>query len=283
MKTITGQLYWWCYRKLQAVYGAILAFVQKPSGSSRHQKQRSKLFLRVINVTSVLLMMCPVIMRVGGSGSTGRLPSYTYTGTSALIDDGDGNWQIRLLSSGTLVIAKSYNIDIFMVGGGGGGTGAGGGGGYTATYLGTSITGGAAYNIVVGAGGAAITSGAVGNSGGTTSGFGHSVSGGEGAHYDAGGDGGSGGSQTSAYSLAGGSDGEDGWSSGSTGQHTTTREFGESTGTLYSTGGGSYGYASATGETDGADNTGDGAGGRNAYPGYHGGSGILIIRNQRVA
>ena len=52
-------------------------------------------------------------------------PSYTYTGESQLIDDGDGNWRIKFITSGTLTFNDlgngSSGVDIFLVGGGGGG------------------------------------------------------------------------------------------------------------------------------------------------------------------
>ena len=86
----------------------------------------------------------------------------------------------------------------------------------------------------------------------------------------------------------GGTDGSDGEVLGGSasvvqgiGQHTTTRYFGESTGTLYSTGGnggkGWYGYPHFTGPSTPnvkTDNTGDGGDGN----GGKGASGICIIR-----
>lgn len=62
-------------------------------------------------------------------------------------------------------------------------------------------------------------------------------------------------------------DGSDG-GAGGRGQGTTTREFGESTGTLYA--GGAVGYFAESG-------AGGGAGG----PAGSGGSGIVVIRNAR--
>ena len=115
-------------------------------------------------------------------------------------------------------------------------------------------------------------------------------------------------SQTSGN---GGSDGDDGGGSNpGNGQGTTTREFGEISGTLYAGGGaggtcnlgsgrlggaggggdGAYGYnGNIVLAKDGAANTGGGGGGGasigtmypNLYPGGHGGSGIMIIRDHR--
>lgn len=125
----------------------------------------------------------------------------------------------------------------------------------------------------------------------------------KGKEYSRGGGGGTG------DSAVGGSDGSDGgagtWSGG-VGQRTTTREFGEATGTLYAgggAGGGEYtyspggtggsgggGHGGTGGGSNGVDaiaNTGGGGGGGGAdnddSTGYgaSGGSGILIIRNRR--
>ena len=174
-------------------------------------------------------------------------PTYTYTGSSQLIDDGNGNWRIKFLTSGTLVINDILNIsngiDVFLVGGGAGGagSGAGGGGGYTKTIKKVSVTLNNGYAITIGAGGNAD------ENGGSSSAFGYSVSGGKTGYYD-GGNGGSGGGsgfrkQELASAGAGGSDGSNGGAgqyNGGVGQGTTTREFGESDGTLYAGGGGGY-------------------------------------------
>ena len=72
------------------------------------------------------------------------LPAYTYTGSHQLIDDGNFNWRLRLLTSGTLTFshlgsAESRGAQAFLVGAGGGGGSdsstysGGGGGGYTDT------------------------------------------------------------------------------------------------------------------------------------------------------
>ena len=124
------------------------------------------------------------------------LPTYTYTGSQQLIDEGNFNWRLRLLTSGTLAFshlgsAESSGAQVFLVGGGGGagGFGAGGGGGYTRTVT-VALATGTGYSIIVGAGGAAG-----GNAGGDSSALGQTVSGGRGGGYNfaAGGDGGSGG------------------------------------------------------------------------------------------
>lgn len=226
------------------------------------------------------------------------MPEYTYTGVCEEVTDDYGNWRLKFMTSGLLTFKNLGNakdgIDLFLVGGGGGtydndpyGATGGGGGGYTLTQRALFILRGKAYKIDVGAGGQA------GADGGRSSAFGHSASGGKGTSNGNGGNGGCGGA---AYSNgSGGSDGGNGTGAGGTpgtGQGTTTREFGESTGDLYSGGGagsvqsGQGGQGGGGGmHQDGEDNTGGGAGGSNggtSNPQSHtGGSGIAIIRNTR--
>ena len=74
------------------------------------------------------------------SNTGSSFPEYTYNGSSIFIDDGNGEWRIKLLTSGILNFSKLLGkVDVFLVGGGGGGGGydrsGGGGGGYTATEL----------------------------------------------------------------------------------------------------------------------------------------------------
>ncbi len=249
------------------------------------------------------------------------IPTYTYTGSSQLIDDGNGNWRIKFLTSGTLTFTNLgtgvNGIDVFLVGGGGGGrTGSqrvngagGGGGGYTTTKKGHTVSAGSSYNIVIGAGGA------TNSNGGTSSAFGFSAAGGKygapgASNFEAevaiggnGGSGGGGGTSHQGYGGNGGSNGSNGSNgtggNGGTGQGTTTREFGESDGTLYAGGGaGTEGKAGAGGGgvynntnnsdkyyvANGTANTGGGGGGGafNFIKGGTGGSGIVVIRNTRV-
>lgn len=221
-----------------------------------------------------------------------RMPKFTYTGSCTLIDDEHGNWRIKFLSSGTLTFRTNtginHGIDVFLVGGGGrgaelssagyyGNVKCGGGGGYTRTQKSVTAAKNTNYSITIG--GSASASKAFGYTanGGSNATTGH-VKWPDGSdHWSAtGGDGGSGGG---GGNQRGGSDGTDGssYSSasmnayGGTGQHTTTREFGESGGTLYASGGGSN-----TGGA-GAANTGNGGYGS----GNSGGSGIVVIRNHR--
>ena len=214
------------------------------------------------------------------------LPTYTYTGSQQLIDEGNFNWRLRLLTSGTLAFshlgsAESSGAQVFLVGGGGGagGFGAGGGGGYTRTVT-VALATGTGYSIIGGAGGAAG-----GNAGGDSSALGQTVSGGRGGGYNfaAGGDGGSGGGGRPFG--PGGVDGGNGGSGtsgdargpGGNGQGSTTREFGSPEGTLYSSGG--WGMDAAHTQDEAA-NTGNG-GDSNGDNGMGGGSGIVVIRNTR--
>ena len=225
-------------------------------------------------------------------------------------------------------------IDVFCVGGGGSGRtgniaffgsdtdkneGAGGGGGYTSIVFNASVTPGQSIAITVGAGGAGGRL-YIGNDGSPSS-FGSicTAYGGKGASGDyRGADGGSGGGINymnwesyplfQGYGTAGASDGGSviGSVSTSEGQGTTTRSFGEASGTLYSGGGGGCSaayndypggaggggksgskYTSAAGS--GTPNTGGGGGGGHGGPWSDGqgsgdtaagggGSGIVIVR-----
>ena len=229
------------------------------------------------------------------------IPEFTYTGDYEIVNDSDepitvsqDNWKIRFLTSGTLTFTNlngaENGIDVFLVGGGGNGEtirGArGGGGGYTKTVKGVSIAIATPYTVTIGA------------SSGTSSAFGASANGASNAD---GGSGGGGGGSSSGTSGDGGSNGGNGTagnvSQGGTGQGTTTREFGESTGKLYSGGGGgSAAGAGAAGDStagagaayggaakNGVANTGGGGGAAYGGTAGAGGSGIVIIRNARGA
>ena len=218
----------------------------------------------IFNLTQPLISSVPVLGKdFTWSGSDG---------TCLVIDDGGGNWRIKFLSSGVFTPLKTMTIDVFVVGAGGGGHGkysAGGGGGYTKTAKSVVLEANTQYSIEIGASGADVN-------GGNTSAFGSTSEGGKvgGTSFN-GGDGGSGGGSLKA---TGGVDGADGNSSspytGGKGQGTTTREFGESTGDLYSSGGDGI----SDGAAAGADNTGDGG----DY-GKAGGSGIVVIRKHKEA
>ena len=250
-------------------------------------------------------------------------PVIKYTGNCSVLSDtentdGTHTWRMKLLTSGTLTVNGLIYIDAFLVGGGGGGGhgggsisdtnygGPGGGGGYTKTQKNIRLdnkTGN--YSITIGSGGAASSNG------GTTSAFTYSISGGNGsATLKAGGTGGSGGGGLSGNKNAGGAGGSDGGSGsagtcgaycsyGGSGQGSTTREFGETTGELYAGGGGGGGGVSGAGGaggggaggnwnngvgSSGTANTGGGGGGAgsvNQYGGASGGSGVVVIRDVR--
>ena len=238
------------------------------------------------------------ITRRGGNAVGGGLPEFTYTGTYQLIDDGGGNWRIKFLTSGVLTFTKlgnaSKGIDVFLVGGGGGNGNAGGisdwcaagGGGYTKTVKSLIVQKGVEYQIIVGAGGTRPTASNTQTRGGTTSAFNASIEGGYSGKAYNGGDGASGGAASD--STVGGTDGGNGGegsiygSKPGKGQGTTTREFGESTGDLYASGGYYNANNGTNGEGNGADNTGNGAGGtNNNNKSTVGGSGIVVIRNHR--
>ena len=230
-------------------------------------------------------------------GKVAGLPKFEYTGTYEYIEDGGGNWRIKFLTSGMLTLFTNLRVDAFLVGGGAGGKndgGSGGGGGYTNTVKNIELLSGGNYDITIGAGGAPN------GNGGETSGFGVTAAGGSGKN------GGSGGGAFGIKGGNGGSDGSNGGDAsvaittvkGGTGQGTTTREFGEASGDLYSggggggstnsntnssggLGGGGYGAKDTSGG-NGQENTGGGGGGTyTGKNGGYGGSGIFIIRNAR--
>ena len=241
--------------------------------------------------------------------TVGDTPYFTYTGDCTTIDDGDGNWRIKFLTDGEFTSTLNILIDAFLVGGGGGGasniggsmygnSGGGGGGGYTSNTV-TQLIANQTYEITIGEGGAENVNG------GDTIAFGSYAHGGfTGFQTVAGGAGGScGGGGAGVGNTNGCEDGKSGTDNSGTSQGTSTREFGESTGTLYSGGGGggggdgySGGKGGAGGGADGgisyssnganADNNTGGGGGGGAYrtgKGGSGGSGIVVIRNSRSA
>lgn len=233
------------------------------------------------------------IINFGGSSSGGSSDitapiigkDFTWTGgdgTYQVFQDVETNWRVKFLNSGTFTPLKDMVIDAFLVGGGGGGSGGGAGGGYTNTTKSIVLTANTPYIIEIGAGGPAPEGDnplTPGKAGGNTSAFSVTANGGAGGNYDCGG--GNGGSGGGSYDIDnkkgydGGSDGSNGGGpNGGTGQGTTTREFGESTGDLYASGGSTVPGRAA----DGADNTGDGGG-----DGKAGGSGIVIIRKHKEA
>lgn len=253
--------------------------------------------------------------------SYNKIPAFTYTGQYKIVDDSGNeitstttnNWNIRLLTSGTLTFTDlrgTTSIDIFMVGGGGGSSSrtesgdygtihtGGAGGGYTKTQKGVAVSANAGIAVSIGAGG---TGGWSPTAGGTTSvtvsGSTYSARGGNTgnkgyfdtvSHAGSGGSGGSGGGGGSIGGWAGGTGGSNGGNgssgkaspqeagSGAAGQGTTTRAFGESGGELFAYGGsGGGGSVPEVGTL--AANTGHGGQGS----GGSGYSGIAIVRGHR--
>lgn len=301
--------------------------VYKGAGNNTVSEGQSQAYLDLPNLnTAYYLSIYPYVTCSAGE-MTGDVRNATVK-TSGLLN-------VTIKGTQTYIIPAGFKtMDIFCVGGGGGGGssraawenggGSGGGGGYTATKLKQSVSSGQTLAITVGAGGtgAAINSTARGGTGGVTSvGSILSASGGEGGGFSlSGGRGGSGGGGASynAYGdnrkgANGGSNGGDGAASsmaGGKGQGTTTRAFGESSGTLYAGGGagGSCGYSvyaetqysgyggaggggdslNGRGSTAGSPNTGGGGAGgymsendHTASPmiaGKSGGSGVVLLR-----
>jgi hypothetical protein len=219
------------------------------------------------------------------SGSKFGSADYTWSGGTAptWIDDGSGNWRLKFTASGTFTPLKNVIVDAFLTGAGASGAKGnstllnrmGGNGGYTTTTAATSLTKDTAYSIVIGAGGLGASANIdISIAGGNTTAFGLSANGGAGRN-SASSTGGSGGAGHNGTNGSNGSNGTGTFNG--LGQGTTTKEFGESSGTLYSTGG------AAGNSTSGAANTGNGGGGgsNTNYTAGDGGSGIVIIRNKR--
>ncbi len=227
----------------------------------------------------------------------------TYNGEVKVVES-DGNYKITFYTSGSLILKKALNVDLFLVGGGGGGNSGGGGGGYTKTYTNETIEAGT-YEIKIGNGGNTSSNGGTTYFGTVETYF---ANGGNGSTGYSGANGGSGGggrggvccvsydanqgvcnASSEAGGGAGGAYGTNGsaggscsmpWGagagSGGSGQGTTTCEFGEGTTASCNNGVTSYAKGGPGYVSSGAMNTGNG-GGRNSA----GGSGILIIRNTR--
>ena len=237
------------------------------------------------------------------------MPVYTYTGNHQMLDDGNGHWRIKFLSSGVLEwLSEDAQIDVFLVGGGGSGSAGGGGGGYTQTHKKQNLEKNQRVQIYVGAAGE--------DGSGGTSYYGNLYAqGGTSTHSNGiGGDGGSGGGggergsdpyNPSGTAGRGGSDGGNGedlssYSYGGRGQGRTTREFGEPEGALYSGGGGGRDFyggapggegtpviaahgASAGNLRGGGPGGGYGGGGGGSSSGKSkGAQGIVIIRDARA-
>ncbi len=208
---------------------------------------------------------CAKGYKVQGSSCVVNPPViYTYTNknTGSVLSMDGTKWKIKFTQSGTFNPSKVSgvgSIQVFAVGGGGNSANGGGAGGYTVTSSSTIYKN---TNFAV----------TIGDAGATSSGFGTSASGGGSNSGDNGGSGGTGGSGWKSCGRA--SNGSNGYSSdrsGGSGQGRTTREFGESSGWLYSYGG----VSSACGYINEDYNTGNGgsAGGK-------GGTGIVIIRGE---
>lgn len=206
--------------------------------------------------------------------------NYTVNGAKVLVSSGYVSVtkatstiiQKTFTGSTTYTIPTGYSkIDVFCVGGGGAGGGCkyyknltragGGGGGYTTTKKNYGVTAGQSLIITVGAGGTATTEASAtdGTDGGSSSvKIGSTeiciASGGKGGlagaysgsstKYNSGGNGGSGGGSGGGDGGTNGGDGGKDKGNAGTGQGTTTRPWGDTTGTVYSGGGGGGGYQS---------------------------------------
>ena len=200
--------------------------------------------------------------------------SFDFTGRYNFNDEGNGQWNIEFLESGTLTFNRSVNVDAWCVGGGGGGApsgvvgnnhaaGGGGGGGYVAMGTSLRVVASTQYPVVVGEGGERgyVTTGwpsiITGQDGEPSSFMNVTANGGQGGatiHKDYtgrknfGGNGGNGGGGygpggDDTYGGNGGSDGNNGTGGApGSGSGVLTRDFYMMSGTQRSGGGGGGNY-----------------------------------------
>ena len=106
------------------------------------------------------MRMCRRLALRSGGGVFGE-DAFSYTGECLFFAEDNGNWRLKLLTSGVLTLLRKTKVDIFAVGGGGGGGngndgsyGGQGGGGYTATVKAQSLAKNVPYTVTIGPGGA---------------------------------------------------------------------------------------------------------------------------------
>ena len=270
-----------------------------------------------INLTANWKSQSLIISYNCSNSTVGSDYMFTYTGNCTVYDDGNNNWRIKFLTSGTFKSSVNVAIDVFVVGGGGGGgngmirgSGGAGGGGGKSTKGEFNIVANTSYAITIGDGGASVTGASwkqlTGGTGGTSSAFGFSATGGTG---------GGGYSSPGTGSSTGGNGGISGGAGAKGG--TGVIEFLDTTGTYYAGGGGGGGGYNCNGVdcgaagsggaggtegggaggkaglsggnngTSGTANTGGGGGGGGSAYGDNstsgsGGSGVVVIRNTKL-
>jgi hypothetical protein len=232
----------------------------------------------------------------------------SYTGDMDFVDEGDGNWNITLTTSGTLTFTvepPEAAIDVLLVAGGGGGGkaltdsgggGAGGGGG--AVYDEDHAVTAGDYPVVIGAGAVATTSSSVrgnlggnstfdgltatggggGGSGTSTTGRGGGCGGGGAANAGSGAAGTQGGNGANAGAInGGGGGGMGGNGSGTAGGVALSNSI---TGTAVGYAGGGGGGVSGGGAQSNTPGGGGGGGWNTGNP-TGGKDGLMIFRNAR--
>lgn len=204
-----------------------------------------------------------------------------YTGNCQIFNDDNGNWRIKLLTSGTLTVSNKMIIDAFLVGGGGNNTGSGG---YTSTTKQFTLSNTKSYSVVIGSAGNATS----------FEGIGTANAGGSGSNSQGGNN-----SGKDGVSICGAREGDSGseciWykceapTAGSSYGNGATCEFGEGTASGC-TRGDDFAYSASAGGcrnvcdldtgASGKGLTGDnsGRGGACYSTGY---SGVVVIRNTR--
>lgn len=257
--------------------------IYKGAGSNTASQGQSQAYLDMPALNTTYYLSCTPYVTTNQGDLLGE-PLNTTVKTSA-------EQVVTIKGTQNYTIPVGFTkADICVVGGGSGGRGGwegptsgyaagggvGGGGGYVNTVKGISVSAGQVLSVIVGAGGRGGYSGDgnYGDAGGTTSVTRSgtvlaSASGGQGENGGSGG-GGMGRYYTSTDNPTGGaggsngSDGKTGDLPGGKGQGTTTRAFGNPSGTLYGPGGGGGGAINgADGGPGGA--VGGGKGGKSQW------------------
>ncbi|EHF00053.1 glycine-rich domain-containing protein [Enterocloster citroniae] len=211
--------------------------IYKGAGSSSSSGGNSQAYLDLPNLnTTYYLSIYPYV-----TCSTGEMTGDVLNASIKTLTE----IYVTIKATQTYTIQGFKYADFFLVGGGGGGHLGGGGSGRTTTKKGVSVNTGEVLAMTVGAGGAqqgnggassvsragiTIASASGGNAGGDNGGSGGSGGGGCTIGATSPGDGGSDGSDGVTPKILGGGSG----TSGGTGQKTTTRAWGDASGTVYS-------------------------------------------------
>lgn len=255
--------------------------VYQGTGTSAGAGQRSTVYVDLPALNTQYTLMIYTWGNLTGSvmNSTSVVASVTTSGPQ----------NVNVTSGRSVTVPVGYSkVDVFLVGGGATGgycaldyaSGGGGGSGLTKTISNHNVTSGQTITCVIGAGGkmgAAVNSNSNGNTTSVSGAISGSANGGEYGQAGDGGNGGSGGGAggrktSGAIDYGGGNGGSNGGNGsttnefvdGGTGQGTSTRAFGDSSGTLYAGAGSGAGAPSSMANAQRAGTPGPGGGGKGA-------------------